>query len=446
MPRSPQQLRDDALAIWRAGVDAVHPARLMPEFVHVDRDVLYFGDEEIPLSSVRRLFVVGGGKASGAMAAALETELGIDLLVAKRVSSCVNVPAGGSTETAILEIDEVRPGGTNEPTEEAAAGAEDMLRLVGSMGPDDLCFCLISGGGSALMPLPIEGISLADKVALIRELSARGAAIHELNAVRRALSRIKGGGLARACGGGRLISLILSDVPGDDLATIASGPTALAPVDVHEAAGVLRRFRLDGLEAGQRALARLAAAPLIERPPLCQVTNLVIGNNATAVDGAGIDAERLGYSYAMLAADDQEGRVQDVARWLVDMAVQMRDNDGPDCLISGGEPTVTLAPVDRRGLGGRNQQLCLAALAELADWRGLALVSGGTDGEDGPTDAAGAWVDENSAMAAAASGLDAADYLTRNDAYRFFEHAGGLLKTGPTHTNVADLRVVTVSR
>jgi hydroxypyruvate reductase len=212
---------------------------------------------------------------------------------------------------------------------------------------------------------------------------------------------------------------------------------------------VLHELRLDDIPAGRRALELFDRDQPLERQtvnPNCQVTNLVIGNNATAVDAAGLEAERLGYSHAMISASEPEGPAEEVAAQLTAMARRMRDSDGPDCLISGGEPTVRLAPAQRRGLGGRNQQLCLAALAELADWQRLALLSGGTDGEDGPTDAAGAWVDEQVAAAARQAGLDARAYLERNDAYRFFDRAGGLLKTGPTHTNVGDLRVITVCR
>ena len=176
--------------------------------------------------------------------------------------------------------------------------------------------------------------------------------------------------------------------------------------------------------------------------------NIVLANNATAVDAAGLEAERLGYSHAMHCAREPEGLVEPIGRHLADMAASMRESQGPDCLISGGEAAVKLAPEADRGLGGRNQQLALAALIRLQEIGadGIALVSAGTDGEDGPTDAAGAIVDADLIARAAAANLDAADFLRRNDAYRFFDAAGGLLKTGPTHTNVCDVRVVTVER
>ncbi len=442
--RTAEQLRDDALRIWRAGVDAVHPSRLLPEFVRVEGDELWIGDEAISLRDIGRIVVVGGGKASGAMAAALEAALPGEMID----DGWVNVPADAVVPTRRIRLHPARPPGVNEPTEAAAAGVCEMLRLVDALGPRDLCLCLLSGGGSALLPAPVDGIPLDDKVALTRELSARGAAINELNAVRRALSKFKGGGLARVCRAGRLVSLILSDVPGDDLATIASGPTALAPLATDEAIAALRKFDLDKLPAGQRAIdvLRKRRSASIPSATACRVTNVVIGNNATAVDAAGVEAERLGYSHAMISAKAPEGPAEAVARHLVRMAERMRGASGPDCLISGGEPTVQLAPAAVRGRGGRNQQLCLAALIELRDWRGLALVSGGTDGEDGPTDAAGAWVDERVVAEAKRSGLNAQDFLARNDAYRFFDAAGALLTTGATQTNVGDLRVLTVAR
>jgi hydroxypyruvate reductase len=301
----------------------------------------------------------------------------------------------------------------------------------------------------------MPGISLADKQQLTRAMSERGATIGQMNAVRRALSRVKGGGLARECRAGRLVSLIISDVPGDDLATIGSGPTVLGQRPIDPAIEALESLCLSEIPAGKRALALLygqqdhAAEVNLDphwTPHGCHVSNVIIGNNATAVDAAGVEAERLGYSHAMVSSTAPEGLVGDVAEGLVAMAVQMRGSSGPDCLITGGEPTVQLAPADIRGHGGRNQQLCLAALARLNDWRGVALVSGGTDGEDGPTDAAGALVDQEIAEQTRRRGLDPREYLARNDAYSFFTQTGGLIRTGPTHTNVCDLRVLTVSR
>ncbi len=335
----------------------------------------------------------------------------------------------------------------NEPTEAGAAGTAEILNRVAALGPTDLCLCLISGGGSALLPAPLDGLTLADKLAVTRFLSAAGAPIEALNTVRKQLSRVKGGGLARACRAGRLIALVLSDVLGDPLDTIASGPTVLDRSTPQDALDVLERFSARGHipSAVFAALDGKRAAP---QPFTCRVENLVIGNNATAVDAAGLEAERLGYSHAMTSARSSEGQAEDVGRHLAGMARRMHAERGPDCLISGGEPVVRLAPGEIRGRGGRNQQLVLAAIDELLPERpaGVVLLSGGTDGEDGPTDAAGAWLDDEILAAAGKPELAPSEFLKRNDAYTFFSAAGGLLRTGPTHTNVCDIRVVLVDR
>ncbi len=452
MLRTPEQLRADALRIWRAGLDAVRSPHLIFDAVEVEGSTLRLGDEFFDLSAIDRIAVVGGGKAAAGMAVALEQALGPRLLRTKRVSGLVNVPADCLQPTDAIRLHVGRPAGVNEPTAEGVAGVREMLRIVGELGPRDLCICLISGGGSALLPAPIDGFPLDDKVTLTREMSARGATIEQMNAVRRALSRVKGGGLAAACRAGRLVALILSDVPGDDLAAISSGPTILGHSQPRPAMQVLEALSLSDIAAGAKAAAllqRIAAngdADLAANPYGCEISNLLIGNNATAVDGAGVEAERLGYSHAMVSANAPEGPVEEVAAGIVAMARRMRDEPGPDCLISGGEPTVRLAPTAERGRGGRNQQLCLAALTELSDWRRLCLISGGTDGEDGPTNAAGACVDEAIAAEVKRLHLDPRPSLARNDAYTLFDAVGGLLQTGPTHTNVCDLRVLTVSR
>lgn len=448
MHRSAEQLRADALRIWWAGVHAVQPLPLVLDVLHVADGALWLGGEPLELDAIDRIVIVGGGKAAAGMAVAVEQALGPAVLRDKHVTGWVNVPADCLLPTDRVRLHPARPAGVNEPTEAGVAGVQEILRLVAGLGPRDLCLCLISGGGSALLPAPIDGFSLADKIELTRAMSAAGASIDQMNLVRRELSAIKGGGLARACRAGRLVSLILSDVPGDDLGMVAAGPTVSSEPAPQAAIATLRALGLEQSPAAQRAIELLAAKGNLAtpKPPTAHATNLLIGNNAAAVDAAGIEAERLGYSHAMISATASEGPVESVAQHLAATARQMRDRLGPDCLISGGEPTVTLAPEAIRGRGGRNQQLCLAALAALEDWRGLALVSGGTDGEDGPTDAAGACVDAAIVAKAHRLQLDASDYLVRNDAYRFFAAAGGLLKTGPTQTNVCDLRVITVAR
>ena len=343
-----------------------------------------------------------------------------------------------------------RPAGVNEPTAAGAAGADRILDLVRSLAPDDLCLCLISGGGSALLPAPAPGITLDDKLAVTRHLSAAGANIRQLNTVRKQLSRIKGGGLARACGAGRLISLIISDVLGDPLDVIASGPTVADPSTPQQALEILEQFRARQAGISERVFQYLEQAagrtPTAGRGAVCEVTHRVIGNLATAVAAAGREAERRGFQTRTVAAQQLEGEAEQVGCQLAAEALAMRAAGGRRCLVHGGEPTVKLVDSRRRGLGGRNQQLVLAAIQYFMEKRDaareLALLSGGTDGEDGPTDAAGAVLDEAILSAAAAQQLSVGDYLARNDAYHFFAPLGGLIKTGPTHTNVCDLRVV----
>jgi len=448
MQRSSQQLREDARRIWWAGVQAVQPKQLIPEMVRVEAGILWIADKPIELKQIERIAIVGAGKAGASMTLALEKVLGQQLLQEKNVSGWVNVPADCIEHTRAVTLHAARPAGLNEPTDDGIAGTKEILRIVSELGPNDLCLCLISGGGSALLPAPSAGISLAAKGELTREIAARGGTIEQLNAVRRELSNVKGGGLARACRAGQLTALILSDVLGDDLETIASGPTVERTSTPDLALQVIEELHLEDCPAGQTVAALLrkqAVSGSKPTPSVAQVTNLLIGNNATAVDASGIEAERLGYSHAMISANEPEATAEEVARHLMELSKSMGKPGEPDCLISGGEPTVQLVAASKRGLGGRNQQLALAALAAVDDWHGKALLSGGTDGEDGPTDAAGAFVDEQIVQAAREKGLDATAFLRRNDAYHFFEPLGGLIKTGPTHTNVCDLRVLTNS-
>jgi hydroxypyruvate reductase len=452
MPRSPHQLRRDALAIWHAGVDAVRSDHLVRQTLRVDGPELVIGSERIALATIGRIVVVGAGKAGAGMAAAVEEVLGPRLLDEKRVAGWINVPEDCVRPLRRIHLHAARPPGVNEPTPAGARGAEEILRLVESLSPQDLCLCLISGGGSALLPAPAAGITLEDKLAVTRHLSAAGANIQELNTVRKQLSRIKGGGLARACRAGRLVALVISDVLGDPLDMIASGPTVVDSSTPQAALEILERFHAKEAGVSPRVFAHLRerAGSGQGRPtnagPTCQVTNLIIGNNATAVAAAGRKAVELGYTPTTASATQCEGPAEDVGRSLAADAIRMRSQPGPNAAISGGEPVVQLVDAARRGLGGRNQQLVLAALLALAEENpaGLVLLSGGTDGEDGPTDAAGAILDSSIVAAARRAGLDPAEHLSRNDAYHFFAPLDALIKTGPTHTNVCDVRVVLV--
>lgn len=342
--RSRQQLLDDARAIWQAGVDAVRSDVLVADQVNVSGSTLELGEASFDLSAIHCIAVVGGGKAGTGMAIGLERELGPKLLDEKQVRGLVNVPADCvDSSLTHVRLCAARPAGHNEPTQAGVDGTRAILELVGSLTKDDLCICLLSGGGSALLPAPVHGISLQNKQELTRFLASAGANIQELNTVRKQLSAIKGGGLARACTAGNLVTLIISDVLGDPLDIIASGPTVPSNSSPQQALAVLEKFNAEGhLPEEIGDFLRSSRVSESAANADTNVINQVIGNNAVAVDAAGMEAERRGYSHAMLAATELEGAAEQVGRDLLAMAERMRAESGPDCLITGGEPTSTL--------------------------------------------------------------------------------------------------------
>jgi hydroxypyruvate reductase len=442
-------LRDDALAIWQAAVRAVDSERLVCEAVRCDGHRLFIAGSTVELHALRRLLVVGGGKAGAGMAAGLEAALGRDL-TARYVTGLLNVPADCVRTLQQITLHAGRPAGVNEPTEAGVDGVRRMLELAGSMTEGDVCLVLLSGGGSALLPAPAAGVSLADKQHVTRWLMHRGASIEELNLVRGCLSRVKRGGLVRAMPAGRCVGLIISDVIGDPLPVIASGPTVNEPPDAAQALRILQRLaqRPDLPDSVWRTLEQQALHPPVDHPLAVAVENYIIGNNRTALNAAAEAAQRLGYQLAGVEAD-QRGVARDVGQALAERCLSLRSQPAPGrgwCWLSGGEPVVHLVPTDRPRRGGRNQELVLAAVERLRcePCENLVLVSGGTDGEDGPTDAAGAVCDASVLQRASALQLNPADYLAINNAYPFFEATGGLLITGPTHTNVMDIRVALV--
>ncbi len=436
--------RQHALAIWHAAVAAVRPDDLV--YAALTDPALPLHDE---LRRAPRILVVGAGKAGSAMCAGAEAALG-DCL--DRLEGLVNVPGMSPERAGKIRRHVARPPGTNQPTAAGVEGSRAMLELVRSAGPHDVCLCLLSGGGSALLPAPVEGITLADKQAVTRRLHECGATINEMNAVRKHLSDIKGGRLAQAFGGRALFSLIISDVIGDPLDVIASGPTAPDASTFADAQAVLKKYQLEGdvSEPVLRLLESGRAGIVPETPKVlpAHVHNHVLGNNGRALAAAEAEARRLGYPVLNLGSF-LEGETRHVATALAGI-VRSILADGqplrpPVCVLSGGETTVTLTP--GHGLGGRNQEFVLAAAVKLdvAGLERVVVLSGGTDGEDGPTDAAGAVADMGTLERARQLGLCADDFLSHNDAYHFFEATGDLLKTGLTETNVMDVRVMLVT-
>lgn len=435
-------LRSHARAIWQAAVDAVQPGPLV-------RQALAEPDLSQALGTAKRIIVVGAGKAGAAMSAAVEDCLGSRL---DRIAGVVNVPDESVRPLGAIQLHAARPTGVNQPTAEGVAAARHILDLVAGAGPDDVVLCLLSGGGSALLPAPVPDISLADKQHVTLLLHASGATINEMNAVRKHLSQIKGGQLVRNFRGKQFYSLIISDVIGDSLDVIASGPSASDPTTYADAVVVLRKYGLENRvpESVRKYLSRGTAGELPETlkqlPP--HVHNRVIGNNARALAAAEAHAASLGYRVLNLGAFI-EGETRPVATAFAGILRSIRADcrplTPPVCVLSGGETTVTL--VKDHGRGGRNQEFVLAALLKLGieGMRDTAILSGGTDGEDGPTDAAGAIADAATLTKAATLGLNPATFLARNDAYSFFAATHDLLITGLTQTNVMDVRVLLVS-
>ena len=445
-------LRYDAQIIWNAGVAAVNSTRLVQQAIHRRSDAIEIVGETFPIEGIRRIVVVGAGKAGAGMAAGIEAALGNDLVDSK-VLGWVNVPTDCIRSLQRIHLHGARPAGVNEPTVEGVYGSEKILELVASLKEDDLCIVLISGGGSALLPAPAVGISLEDKLAVTRYLMLSGATIQELNTVRKRLSRIKGGGLLRAAKAGQLVSLIISDVPGDPLDIIASGPTVCDDGSAQAALDVLEKFagRSDQNQRVPASVwnileeqARAVPTPIVSTT-LCR--NLVIGNNKTAVDAAAAKAQGLGYDVRILGIDRQ-GIACEIGIELAEHCLEARNESRRQgiCFVAGGEPVVKLAATTKPRKGGRNQEVALSACCRLMneDVCGIVVLSGGTDGEDGPTDAAGAAFDESIQALIRSRGLDPEDFLAINDSYTFFDQLGGLLKTGPTHTNVMDLQIALV--
>lgn len=433
--------RAQAISIWQAAVSAVQPEPLVQAAL-ADPDL-----GEV-VRSARRVLVLGAGKAGAAMSAAVEAALADQLA---KLSGWVNVPANAVRPLQKIHLHAARPAAVNHPTPEGVIGAREILRLAQEAAADDVALCLLSGGGSALLPAPASGLTLADKQTVTKLLHACGATINEMNTVRKHLSAIKGGRLAQAFRGKALYSLIISDVIGDPLDVIASGPTAADPTTFADALGVLERYGLreQAPSAAREYLAQGAAgqhAETLKTLP-ASIHNLIVGNNAKALAAADSKARSLGYHVLNLGSSI-EGETREAALVLAGVARAIRNQGvpvpAPACLLSGGETTVTLG--GNPGKGGRNQEFVLAALTHLGaeGMRGVTILSGGTDGEDGPTDAAGAVADAETLAQAQRLGLNPRAYLDRHDAYALFEKTGGLLMTGLTNTNVMDVRVIMI--
>jgi glycerate-2-kinase len=453
-------LREHAEAIWRTGVAAVDSSATVRRHISCDGTTLCIADVELALSKIGRIEIIGAGKAGAGMAAGAESAL-LEHLPASQISGWVNVPADCVRPLQRIHLHAARPAGINEPTSEGVDGTNEILRRISNLQQNDVCLVLLSGGASALLCSPVSQISLADKLAVTRALAASGAPIQELNLVRTQISQVKGGRLASACTAGTMIALIISDVIGDPLEVIGSGPTTPAPSRADQAIEILnRRQLLQTIPRSVLSLLESRREAQVEPASTTAARNVIVASNRIAIEAAAARARELGYEVESLGSENAgvaavEG--QELLQRLLAARVARKEEHSkvPLCILSGGEPTVDLrnttamvSPARTNPFvsakGGRNQELVLAAISQhphLDTWRGIALLSGGTDGEDGPTDAAGAVADEELVRLMAVQKTDHSASLAAHDSYRFFEALGGLLKTGPTHTNVMDLRV-----
>lgn len=448
------QRRDDLTAIFQAALHRVDPYRMLVEHVHLAGDELLIElgarHVRVDLKRYRRIVAIGAGKATAPMALALEEIMG------DRLDGGLIVVKYGHTEQ--LQKIRLLEAGHPVPDENGLMAARRIMALAEQSDEQTLVISLISGGGSALLPLParavVDGeevaITLAEKQKTTGLLLACGADIEEINCIRKHLSMIKGGRLLSRLAPARSLNFILSDVVGDSLSSIASGATCADPTTFADAIEIIKKYAIDEqippavrrfLEAGARG----AIPETVKEgsPELDLTTNILIGTNLQALDAAAAEAQRRGYRPIRLTSRIV-GEAREVAKVLaaiaLDCAAQAILAEPPVCILSGGEPVVQ---VRGSGAGGRNQEMALSYLLELAHHRELAgnlsFLAGATDGNDGPTDAAGAFADLELLEQAAKKGMHLQTYLENNDSYHFFQQCGGLLLTGPTNTNVCDL-------
>lgn len=435
--------RDTLRAILNAALDAVAPDKAVMRHVTLQGGILRIDDVEYDLNTYENIYIVGAGKGAAPMAATLETLLG------RRVTGgLVCVKYGHTVPTKTVELIEAAHPVPDANGERAARA---ILRIAGAATERDLVLCVITGGASALTPALAEGIPLEDGKAVTSLLLECGATIHEVNAVRKHLSVFGSGNLARAAHPARLAALIISDVVGDNLDVIASGPTSPDLSTFAQCMEIVERYNirhrmplsvLARLEAGARGA--IPETPKPGDPVFGTVQNVLVATNTQALEAAAQEAVRQGYLPRILTST-MTGEAREAARDLVDTAMNLcmdgKTVSGPVCLLAGGETTVT---VTGTGLGGRNQEMALAAALHLRECDHITMLCAGTDGSDGPTDAAGGFACSGTMERALCCSLDPHQHLANNDAYCLLDKTGDLLKTGPTLTNVMDIALVLV--
>jgi glycerate 2-kinase len=430
----------DALAIFNAAVAAVQPAKLLPLYLSVADNEIIICNLTLPFNSFKNIYVIGAGKASAAMAVATEEIIG-DYITDGLIITKYN---HGLPCKKIQVVEGAHP----VPDATCVIAVNETIQLLQHATKDDIVICLISGGASALWCDIPEDLTLNEVQATFNQLIKSGATIQEINAVRKHLSSVKGGQLIRYCNGAKVFALIISDVPGDDVSVIASGSTVGDYTTFKDAYNILFKYDLfhqlpndiqkhiyNGLEG------KIADTPKANDSLFRNTVNAIIGSNAMAIHAAANNARDLGY-FVYLKDTVVTGDTEEEAKKLIHFALQ-NDVKKPFCIIQGGETTVR---VTGSGKGGRNQHFVLSALQELSNHNNadMLILSGGTDGTDGPTDATGAMGDKETIYMALQRNVSISAYLQNFDAYHFFEQAGGLIKTGATQTNVMDIMLAIV--
>ncbi len=440
-----REARGLVIRALEAALQSIDPMKVMRSRVRLKQNLLKIDSLSLDLRQFRRVFVIGGGKAAGPMALALE-----EVMAEKITGGLVNIPKGASIKPGTEKVT-FHEAGHPLPDFDGVQGTKLMVNLVRNVSEKDLVICLISGGGSALMPLPVEGLSLADKQKVTDALLKAGARISEINAVRKHISRLKGGRLAELLYPAEVLTLVFSDVVGDYLDVIASGPTAADTSTFQDALDVLKKYEtwqklpqsvksvlLDG-KRGKTPETPKAGDKVFNR-----VHNLILCNNEVASTAAVEELRARGLESLMLTTF-LEGESEQAGTFLSSIAEEVHFSNAPvakpGAIVLGGETTVT---VKGKGRGGRNQELALGACSKIGRLKGVAIASVGTDGIDGSTDAAGAIVDGATLSRAKNLGLDPIKSLRNNDSYTFFSKLGDLVFTGPTGTNVNDLSIAVV--
>ena len=424
--------------IFKAGVKAVDPERAVQKYVRRQGNQLFVGDCSYILDSYKRIFLIGAGKGTAPMAKAVEDILGPYLN-----NGWIVVKYGHGLP---LKKTDIMEAGHPIPDEAGLEAAEELLKQAQKCTEKDMIICAFSGGGSALLPAPFPPLTLDQKQETTRLLLECGATINEINSIRKHLSRSKGGWLAKEAYPATVVSLLLSDVIGDRLDVIASGPTVpdestysdcIKIIDRYELSDRLPKSVADYFKKG--AAGSLSETPKAGDPVFSKVQNLIVGNNRESLLAARERAISLGYNTIILSSQI-EGEAREVAQVFAAIGKEISQANlpisPPACIIAGGETTVT---IQGRGKGGRSQELALACAIAIDGWKGISLLSAGTDGTDGPTDAAGAIVNGTTCKRARQTNLYPRGFLLANDSYTFFESLGDLLKTGPTRTNVMDI-------